>query len=60
VLPAGSETVGVMDVFDDYVVSFTSAGVGDFGEDGKIFVTINKDLADSYRTWFGLIWNSIK
>ena len=60
VLPKGSETVGVMDVFGDYVVSFTSAGVGNFGEDGKIFVTINRDLADSYRTWFKLIWNSIK
>ena len=60
VLPKGSETVGVMDVFGDYVVSFTSAGVGDFGEDGKIFVTINRDLADSYRTWFELIWNGIK
>ncbi len=60
VLPKGAETVGVMDVFGDYVVSFTSAGVGDFGEDGKIFVTINRDLADSYRTWFDLIWDSIK
>lgn len=60
VLPTGCETVGVMDVFGDYVVSFTSAGVGDFGEDGKIFVTINRDLADSYRTWFDLIWNSVE
>ncbi len=58
ILPVGSETVGVLDIFGDHVVSFTSAGVGDFGEDGKIFVTINRDLADSYRTWFDLIWNS--
>ncbi len=57
VLPTGNETVGVMDVFGDHIVSFTSAGVGDFGEDGKIFVTINRDLADSYRTWFDLIWD---
>lgn len=59
VLPAGCETVGVVDIFGDYIVSFTSAGVGNFGEDGKIFVTINRDLADSYRTWFDLIWNSV-
>ena len=59
VLPKGSETVGVMDVFGDYIVSFTSAGVGDFGENGKIFVTINRDLANSYRTWFDLIWDSV-
>jgi predicted DNA-binding transcriptional regulator len=60
ILPKGAETVGVMDVFGDHIVSFTSAGVGNFGEDGKIFVTINRDLADSYRTWFDLIWNGIK
>lgn len=60
VLPKDAETVGVMDVFGDHIVSFTSAGVGNFGEDGKIFVTINRDLANSYRTWFELIWNGIK
>lgn len=59
ILPEGCETVGVVDIFGDYIVSFTSAGVGDFGEDGKIFVTINRDLANSYRTWFELIWNSL-
>lgn len=59
VLPKGSETVGVLDIFGDHIVSFTSDGVGDFGESGKIFVMVNKDLADSYRTWFELIWNGI-
>lgn len=59
VLPTGCETVGVVDIFGDHIVSFTSAGIGNFGEDGKIFVTINQDLADSYRTWFDLIWKSV-
>lgn len=59
VLPKGSETVGVLDVFGDHIVSFTSVGVGNFGEDGTIFVIVNRDLADSYRTWFDVLWKSI-
>ena len=48
---------GVCDIFGDYVVTFTSVDVGNFGEDGTVYVMINKQLADSYRTWFQLIWD---
>jgi hypothetical protein len=57
VLPKGYETVGVLDIFGDYIVTFTSADVGNFGEDGLIYVMINKQLAESYRTWFKFIWD---
>lgn len=57
VLPKGYETVGVVDIFGDHIVTFTSEGVGNFGEHGSIFVMINRDLADSYRKWFGFIWD---
>jgi sugar-specific transcriptional regulator TrmB len=56
VLPKGYETVGVVDIFGDHIATFTSKGVGNFGEDGSIFVMINKQLADSYKKWFEFIW----
>ncbi|MEK7649300.1 MAG: helix-turn-helix domain-containing protein [Patescibacteria group bacterium] len=57
VLPKGYETVGVVDIFGDHVVTFTSEDVGNFGEYGSIFVMINHDLAESYKTWFRFIWD---
>lgn len=57
VLPKGYETIGVVDIFGDHVVTFTSEGVGNFGEHGSIFVMINRDLAESYKTWFRFIWD---
>lgn len=57
ILPKGYETTGVCDIFGNYVVTFTSVGVGNFGEDGTVYVMINQQLADSYRTWFNFIWD---
>jgi len=56
-LPEAYATPGVMDVFGDYVVTFRSMDIGNFGEDGSIFVMKNQDLADSYRVWFKFIWD---
>ena len=55
--PKKYSTSGVVDIFGDYVVTFTSVGVGNFGEDGMIFVMINKKLAETYRTWFWYMWD---
>lgn len=60
ILPAKYATPGVMDVFGDYVVTFNSVDVGNFGEDGTIFVMVNKELAESYKTWFRFMWDSVK
>lgn len=57
VLPKEYSTSGVCDIFGDYVVTFSSVDVGNFGEKGSIFVMINHDLAETYRTWFKLIWD---
>ncbi len=57
ILPKGYETIGVVDIFGDHIATFTSKGVGNFGKDGSIYVMINRDLADSYKTWFKLIWD---
>ncbi|MBI2426712.1 MAG: hypothetical protein HYV34_02600 [Candidatus Kerfeldbacteria bacterium] len=56
-LPPQYSTPGVVDIFGDYVVTFTSVSVGNFGEDGMIFVMIHPELAETYRTWFRLIWD---
>lgn len=58
-LPENYATPGVMDVFGEYVVTFNSVDIGNFGEDGSIFVMRNKALADSYRTWFEYIWDTL-
>lgn len=57
VLPSGYPTPGVVDMFGDYVVTFTSVDVANFGEDGTIFVMINKELAESYKMWFRFMWD---
>lgn len=57
ILPKNYTAPGVTDVFGDYVVTFTSVDVGNFGEDGTVFVMINKELAETYRTWFKFIWD---
>lgn len=57
ILPKEYETIGVVDIFGDHVVTFTSEGVGNFGEHGSIFVMVNKDIADSYKQWFRFIWD---
>ena|SRR3984957_1054766 len=59
VLPAKYSTSGVCDIFGDHVVTFSSVDVGNFGERGSIFVMINHDLAETYRTWFKLIWDLV-
>lgn len=56
VLPDGYETPAVCDMFGDYVVTFTSVGIGNFGEEGTIFVMKNPELAESYKQWFRLLW----
>lgn len=57
VLPKKYSTSAVCDIFGDYVVTFTSVDVGNVGEDVTIFVMINKELADSYKTWFKMLWD---
>jgi sugar-specific transcriptional regulator TrmB len=59
ILPKKYSTSGVCDIFGDYVVTFTNVKVGDFGEDGTIFVMKNKELAQNYKTWFKFMWDNL-
>lgn len=57
VLPDKYATPGVCDIFGDYVVTFTSVGIGQLDDDVTIFVMKNAELAESYKTWFRFIWD---
>lgn len=56
-LPKGYETPGVVDIFGDHVVTFTSVGLGQIDDNVTLFVTINKELAETYKTWFRFVWD---
>jgi len=58
-LPKGYSTDSAVDVFGDHVVTFTGLHIGRLDEDLTQFVVVSKDLADSYKTWFSYIWNSL-
>lgn len=60
VFPEKYSTPGVCDIFGDYVVTFNSVGVGNFGENGTIFVMKNKKLAENFRVWFQFMWDNLK
>ncbi|MFA5994996.1 MAG: helix-turn-helix domain-containing protein [Patescibacteria group bacterium] len=57
ILPKKYSTSAVCDIFGDYVVTFTSVDVGNVGEDVTVFVMINHELAESYKTWFRMLWD---
>lgn len=59
IFPKKYSTPGVCDIFGDYVVTFNSVDVGNFGEDGTVFVMKNKRLAENFRTWFQFIWDNL-
>ncbi|MBP7992641.1 MAG: hypothetical protein KAZ30_03210 [Candidatus Magasanikbacteria bacterium] len=52
-------TTGVLDIFGDRVVTFANVEVGRIFEDTTIFVMINRQLAEAYKTWFKLMWNAV-
>ena len=56
-LPEDAASPGVMDIFGDHIVMFAGAEVGNVGSNLTIFVLINKQLAETYRTWFQSTWN---
>ncbi len=59
IFPEKYSTTGVCDIFGDYVVTFNSVDVGNFGDEGTIFVMKNKKLAENFRTWFQFMWDNL-
>lgn len=60
IFPKEYSTPGVCDIFGDYVVTFNSVNVGNFGDEGTIFVMKNAKLAENFRTWFQFMWDHLK
>lgn len=56
-LPENYNTDSTQDVFGDYVVTYTGTAPGHLLEDCTIFVMFSPELAESYRTWWQLIWD---
>jgi len=57
ILPKDFSTNSAIDVFGDRVVTFTGLHKRMLDDDLTQFVIISQELADSYRTWFKMIWN---
>lgn len=58
-LPAQYDTNTTMDIFGDYVVTYTGTSPGKLLDNATIFVLRSPDLAESYRVWWKLIWDML-
>lgn len=56
-LPKEYATNSTINIFGDYVVTYTYVVLGKMDEHVTFFVIHNKDLANSYRTWFQYMWD---
>lgn len=50
-------TGAAVDIFGDHVVTFSGLGLGKLDDDVTLFILVNKELADGYRTWFKFMWD---
>lgn len=57
ILPKGFSTNSAVDIFGDNVVTFTGLRKRTLDDGLTQFVMISKELANSYRIWFKIIWN---
>lgn len=56
-LPAPYDTSATMEIFGDYIVSYTGTAPGKIRPDATIFVLHSPELAESYRIWWQCIWD---
>ncbi len=56
VLPKKYSTNSAINIFGDYVITYTGLPIGKLSDDIVFFVIRSKDLAESYRTWFWYMW----
>lgn len=55
--PPKYDTPSTMDIFGDFVVTYTGTYPGKMIDDVSIFVMRSPELAESYRTWWKLVWD---
>lgn len=56
-LPEKYDTNATLDIFGDYVVTYTGTSPGTLHDDATIFVMYSPLLAKSYRTWWQCLWD---
>jgi len=56
-LPKSYSTNSIIQIFGDYIVTYTGASIGHFNEDTIFFVIRSKALAADYRKWFDYMWS---
>jgi len=59
-LPAKYSTDSAVDIFGDYVVTFTGLKFKKIDDSVTLFVLHDKQLAQSYKTWFQFMFDSLK
>ena len=55
-LPKDHQTHSSIDIFGEYIVTFTGMDVCSMGDDMTVFVIASSDLADDYRAWWKMLW----
>ncbi len=55
-LPKDYSTNSVINIFGDYVITYTGISIGKIHDNTVFFVLHSKDLAESYRKWFWYMW----
>jgi predicted transcriptional regulator len=55
-LPKEYSTNSIANIFGNYIVTYTGAGIKTMNPDTTFFIIHSKDLAESYRTWFKYMW----
>ncbi|MFH1785292.1 MAG: helix-turn-helix domain-containing protein [Candidatus Micrarchaeota archaeon] len=58
-LPKKYSSPTAIDIFGDYVVSFTGVEVGKLGDNPIQFVVKSRQLADGYRKFFWFMWDML-
>src|SRR3989344_5594937 len=56
-LPKDFSTDSTIDIFGDHIVTFNGLELGHVRDDVTIFVLVSPGLAESYRTWWKMMWD---
>ena len=56
-IPVKYQTESAIDIFGEYVVTFTGLSLKKIDDDVTLFILKDARLAESYRTWFKFIYD---
>ncbi len=56
--PADQSTDSAVEILEDRIIIFSNIGSGEIDEKATYTVVVNKHIADSFRTWFKIMWEA--